>query len=226
MLKPPLTVEIGAFDARFSAEMRRRGIKPIAFEANPASFGLFRHMVDREIEYLHLAVTDHVGTVAFQIQTSVGGEPVSRRRGDNSLLRRSATDVEYEEVQVPCTSLDAFFHDRGLQEAEFSAWIDVEGAVREVLLGADAALARCLALMIEVEDVAMWSNQWLSWQVFGHLLERGFVPVARDFEYPHQFNTVLLRNDVFRRAEVRDALERYFVRVAGGGRSKKPDDNP
>ena len=110
-IRPDLTVEIGAFNATFSVEMRRRGIRAIAFEANPYNYEHFRknsNLVNIGVEYLHMAISNWDGHIDFHVQKIVEGEPVSSIRGNNSLMIRNQDGVEYEQVSVPCASLASF----------------------------------------------------------------------------------------------------------------------
>lgn len=219
--RPDLTIEVGAFEARFSATMRGRGIRAIAFEANPYNYAFFRGtpaLTESGVEYLHAAVGNRTGTATFRIQHSINGELVSPVRGNNSIFTRSDNTVEYKTVEVAAITLDEFFRTHGLLGQTFSAWIDVEGGAYEVLEGARNAMQTCVTAMVEVEDYPYWVGQKLFADVMSAFMDRNFVPVARDFEYDHQYNLVFVRRDLLQRPEVRQELTLYHVRSGRGTR--------
>jgi hypothetical protein len=72
------------------------------------------------------------------------------------------------------------------------AWIDVEGAVDQVLPGSRGLLERAAAVFIEVESESTWEQQWLDVDVARYFDELGKVPVLRDIERPHQYNVIYL----------------------------------
>jgi FkbM family methyltransferase len=218
-LRPDLTVEIGAYEAMFSRTMRGHGIRAIAFEANPYNHQFFSddpRMREAGVEYIHSAVANRDGMTEFHVQKRINGELVDPVRGNNSLFTRTHGQVEYETVSVPVVSLASFFRQNGLVGQSFSAWIDVEGAAYDVLDGAGDMLQSCLTAMVEVEQFSYWRDQRLAHGVMDFLLSRNFIPVARDFEDPHQYNLVFIRQDVMERPEVRDALAMSYSRIGRG----------
>lgn len=214
VLRPEVTLEIGAYFSEFSQEMSRRGADAHAFEANPHTHDAFVRRLARRapaLHYHHLAISDADGEASFQIRCAPSGRP-KRRAANNSLLTREGLNVEYETVTVPASRLDSFLASNGLAEKTFSAWIDVEGALGKVTAGFGTALASCLSLIVEVEEKRFWQDQMLVQDVMAYLDGQGMVPVARDFEYRHQYNLVYLRKDVFARTEVRGVLAQYLSR--------------
>ncbi|POH34206.1 MULTISPECIES: FkbM family methyltransferase [Sinorhizobium] len=220
VLQPDNFVEAGANDAQTSLDIRRLvpSAAIFAFEANPFNHEFFSKQIDfssHRIAYQNMAVSDAVGTVSFKILRQMGEtliDPISER---NSILARSEPDTTYEEVAVPSTSLDSYF---SIAHGSFSLWIDVEGASRQVLTGADRVLAKTQSVIVEVESRAYWSHQWLYHDVCAHLMARGFVPVARDYEYKHQFNIVFLKDTIFSHPEILSELEYYQSALVGSRR--------
>jgi FkbM family methyltransferase len=194
--------------------MSRRGAEAHAFEANPHTHGAFLRRLSRRapsLHYHHLAISDADGEATFQIRLSPSGQP-KRKAANNSLLPREDPNVEYETVTVPASRLDSFLARNGLAEKSFSAWIDVEGALGKVTAGFGTALKSCLSLLVEVEEKRFWQDQMLVQDVMAYMDGQGMVPVARDFEYRHQYNLVYLRKDVFTRTDVRGVLAQYLSR--------------
>jgi FkbM family methyltransferase len=96
---------------------------------------------------LNLALSEAPGPVSFLIQRGVTG-------GQHSLLPR-AEAPDFETITVEATSLDAFFGDAC---RSCCMWMDVEGASGNVLLGAKQTLKAVQAMLIEVEDRAVWEK--------------------------------------------------------------------
>jgi FkbM family methyltransferase len=212
VLQPEVTFEIGALFAQFSQEMSRRGVEAHAFEANPYSHDSFVRRLARRapaLKYHHMAISDADGEATFQIRRAASGRP-KRKATNNSLMTRENPETSYETVTVPASRLDSFMAKNGLGGRPFSAWVDVEGALGKVTAGFGDALRSCLSLIVEVEEKRFWQDQMLVHDVMAYLDEQGMVPVARDFEYRHQYNLVYLRKDVFERTEVRMLLEQYL----------------
>lgn len=196
--QPGLFVEAGAFDATASrrAAALLPGARVIAAEANPNNHAIWTRQVDfaaQGVDYRQVALADGVSEVSF-ILRSTGDAEVAE---DNSILPLTgARQVESADaVTVPATTLDALLTEvaAGVRVA---AWVDVEGANREVLTGGATLLGRVDLIKIEVETQEMWSGQWLAVDVLENLLGHGLVPVARDAQAPTQFNLVCVSERV------------------------------
>lgn len=213
LLRPDMTLEIGAHSAPFSERMASLGFEAYAFEANPYNYKAFAERIQRRapmVKYRHMAISDVDGEVTFQVKESKGEKAVSKVSGNNSLLVRSDAAFRYESVTVPSRRLESFLREEGVEGRSFSAWIDVEGALGQVTSGFGNALKSCLSLIVEVEEVSYWKGQMLVFDVMRYFAAAGMVPVARDFESRHQYNLVYLRKDVLLRPQLRLALTRYL----------------
>lgn len=213
MLKPELTLEIGAHAAPFSRRMARMGIEAHAFEANPYNHAAFAPHLRRrapKVNYHHMAISDTDGSITFEVMASRGGKALNKVAANNSLLQRSNASLEYESVTVPSMRLDSFLTENALEGRSFSAWIDVEGALGTVAKGFGTAFRSCLSLIVEVEEITFWQGQMLYLDVMRYFSGQGLVPVARDFEAAHQYNLVYLRQDMLQRPAVRLALAGHF----------------
>ena len=190
--------EVGANSAKFSIEVREEGLveKCVAFEANPYNYDIFTRAYNYEalgIKYLNLAVSDSDGTIQFQLMRNNPEGEVPYAIGNNSILKREETNITYEECSVRSVRLDSFC----VEDASAKAlWIDVEGAQASVLSGATETIQKTKAIFIEVEELQYWQKQWLVSDVTKFLENLGFVPVARDFEYSHQYNIIFVRKDL------------------------------
>lgn len=225
-IRPKTFIEFGAFDAGFSRKIREMHplSKVIAFEANPYNYQHFTREVDfrsQNIEYHHLAVSDRDNTtMSFQIQRKRSGIEAPPVKGDDSLLKRNVSDphevyrdIEYETVSVDTVTLDGFFAPTIFGLDDFSAWIDVEGALRPALSGASRTLAATRSILVEVEEKPFWSGQWTAGDVEDYLAKIGFEPIARDFEFEHQYNMVFVKAEVKGHYGFNQALVNYYEKI-------------
>ena len=218
-LKPKCFVEVGAFQADASVNVRTRdkSISAIALEANPHNYAAFKDspkFSELGIDYRHLAASDRTGTVEFYIRNKFQGVERPLVSTDNSILPRSGTDAEYVIARVPSVALADMLGSNEFLATDFCLWIDVEGASREVLTGAAGVLDRVNVVFIEVEEFSYWSNQWLADDVVRFMLDHNFIPVARDFEYVNQYNIVFIKENLIRHFRYSSEMGLYFSRIA------------
>ena len=211
ILQPHSFIEAGAKTGETS--LRARSLCPdarvVAFEANPYNYSRyaeqFRHD-EKSVEYVHSALAAEPGQITFNIISKRDGVEVTPYTGQNSILERVSTGVEYESVTVPATTLDSYFTDAG----RTAMWVDVEGASKQVVAGGERLLATTDVMLIELEDEPKWKEQWNSTEALVHLFGHGLTPVARDFEYRTQHNVLLLSDRAMADSEVLVNLEYYF----------------
>ncbi len=209
-VRPPLVLELGAFSARFSRVSRKDlpQTRFHAFEANPYNFEAFRADVEGDgVSYHHLAIGAEVKDAVLKIARRNGCDPVDPVRANNS-LRVKAKDIEYEDAPVRMVTVDHFVRDQGLQDLACALWIDLEGCCHEALEGARETLERASMVFVELEDEPMWVGQKTAPDVMRLLMQAGFAPVARDFEFPSQYNVIFMRPETFRSAPVQIELSR------------------
>ncbi len=214
--KPKYFFEIGAFDAKFSRETKLKipECNFCAFEANPYNFDLFKNSVERDgVNYIHSAIGSYTGEVEFNLQNNINGQNINMVRGNNSILKRMQSNVDYTEVIVPINTIDGLFSDAILPNETLAMWIDVEGYAHEVLHGAIESLVKTTMVFIEVEDFSYWKKQKLAIDVIELMMSNGFMPVARDFEYEGQYNLIFLKRPVFQMPEVQEELIKYYSKV-------------
>lgn len=212
-LKPDYFFEIGAFNAEFS-----RRIKPLlpdtkifAFEANPYNYKKFESLVSNAgVEYIHSAISNEVGTVTFNLQQSIDGVRVDPIRGNNSLLERNQEAVDYEKITVPCDTVDNRFSTLIEPGDTIAMWIDVEGMAYQVFDGADSILSHTKIILVELEDRDYWENQHLSTDIIERLYHKGFLPIARDFEWVGQYNVIFVHNDLLGSYQFKELLAQYY----------------
>jgi len=216
VLQPDTFIEAGAKTGETSLRARETCPKAriVAFEANPFNYekysATFRHE-QRKVDYINAALSDQPGPVTFNIVTARCGASVDRVTGINSILERVDATVEYEPVTVDATTIDIHFQAPG----RTIMWVDVEGASRQVLTGANRTLATTDVILVELEDKAAWKGQWSASEAIVHLMQRGFVPVARDFEFRTQHNVLFLSDQALAHPEIKATLESYFSELGG-----------
>ncbi|MCC1481530.1 FkbM family methyltransferase [Roseibaca sp. Y0-43] len=205
---PDLFIEAGAHDGAGSRRARKLLPKArvIACEANPHNHARFAKAHDFDalnVEYRLTALSDADGPITFKVLTADQHSRQGVHSGRSSLMLRDDPKAEYESVTVPGLRLDSLAQD-GTRAA---LWVDVEGAAQKVLAGADALLDKTALMMIEVESAPFWQGQWLVHDVMAHLMDKGLVPVARDFERKHQFNILFLSPQAMTLPDVLPVLE-------------------
>ena len=93
-------------------------------------------------------------------------------------------------------------------------WVDVEGATREVLTGADGFLANVDLVLVEVEEIPIWSaGQWLRTDVSEYLATHGLEPIARDQQSRYQFNVLFVSRQRLDDPALQSAFERWRQRL-------------
>ena len=189
-------VEAGAFEASISMMVKSKlpNCNVYAFEANPDNYNHFKENLSR-VNYIQLAISDHVGKVIFKQQAlGANGMVFSKIRGNNGLkLRTLDKETQYNDIEVPCTTLNDFFGDKLNEKDIVGMWVDLEGTAYEAFTAATKILDRVSFLKVEVEDKQYWEDQKLSQDVVNFLSLHGMVPVIRDFEA----RTVLQYNILF-----------------------------
>ena len=89
-------------------------------------------------------------------------------------------------------TLDGFLGDAA--DSDNAMWIDVEGALANVLNGAKRTLRNCQALYLEAKSEPRWEGQMIDAEVISHLANYGLKPVVRDIQREWgQYNVVLMR---------------------------------
>jgi FkbM family methyltransferase len=201
-LQANVILEIGAYEASFSKDMG--AILPdariIAFEANPFVFDKFKTRVPSSVTYLNQAVGADTSPRTLWIPRTIpareGQTSLPNVNSTSSLRSRAADGVTYEQVECECTTVDTILG-ATKQQKTTALWIDAEGAVGDILLGARVSLSRdVVALFIEVENKSAWAGQWLAEDVQNHLEAKGFTSFARDCETKWQYNEIFVRDSL------------------------------
>ena len=218
IIKAPLFVEAGAFAADASREYRKRNAdaRIVAFEANPFSFKHWTEKIKYEkvgVEYLNLALSDSSEPVTFNIPNKLDGKNTSLVTGRSSILERTDEKWEYEKLEIPAVTLDGFFKHNYQKNI---IWMDVEGAAQQVLKGGFNFLRNTKMILIEVEEIAFWKDQWLVEDVIRYFDKVGLRLIARDFESPsrRQYNLLFCSQDIEEQHFFKIRLLNYYNRAA------------
>ena len=184
-------VEAGAKEASASLRAIESGFsRVVAFEANPYTHQRFASVVSAAgVDYRHVALSERAGDVTFLVRRNDDGSPIAD--GQGSLLVRPDHEPGYEAVTVSAVTLD---DEVGGGDGRVAMWVDVEGAVAEVLGGGSRVLERTDVMIVEVEAVERWVGQrWLASDVIERLEQSGLSPVGRDMQSRWQFNILFVR---------------------------------
>lgn len=184
-IKPDVFCEIGAYEASASKELSDiENISIFAYEANKYIYEMYRNDKGlKNVNYKNLAISNTIGKVNFYIMKDYV------KSGANSLLKRNTetySNLEYELTEVDSFTLDSL-HSKD-KEKSYVIWIDVEGCGLQVLEGSKEILKNTKLILIEVENIQHWEDQKMDKEIISFLESYGFKIVARDQEYPNQYN--------------------------------------
>ncbi len=204
LVKPKVSFEIGAYDAEFSINLRKRmkDIKIYAFEASKDNFEHFtraRNFHNKNIKYLNLALSDKTGDIDFFMQDKNldTNEMYTKIIPNNSLHKRKEENIQYQQIRISSETLENFALSEKIDKESNSMWIDVEGSNKEVLKGASNILEFSELIYIEVEDKKFWENQWLSEDVIKFMKNYDLIPIAKDFEdFLGQYNLIFIKEEL------------------------------
>lgn len=196
LVQPQTTMEVGAFEADFSRRMKKRfpTAEVLAFEANPRVYEQYAEAASSNgVDYRHLAIGAEAGTAHIHIPIHIGDRdmPFVNRMGSLNVIQMQNSEVV--SVEVPTQRLDDVC--RNISPGPAVLWIDVEGAIDQVLAGAHQTLSRCTMLFCELELSQVWSGQLLSGEIRSALADSGFLPVARDCQKAFQYNAIFMRSE-------------------------------
>lgn len=154
------------------------------------------------------------------ITTKKGDIHLSQSNLTSSLRARSGQNTVNEQVVCECTTIDSVM-ELNQWESPSAIWVDVEGAVSDVIFGAHFALQKNIALIfVEVEERAAWTGQWLASDVTEYLLTKNFIQIARDCETVWQFNKIFI-NKKYLNPSVLTHISSYVDYLVGSASIKK-----
>lgn len=186
-------IEIGAHHAEASVRFVQdhTGRRAFAYEANPAVCAEAAKMHEgKPIHFFNVALGEQDGSASFFV-------PVAEHlKIWASLKQRNIKPVEQVEITVPMQTLETAMAQAGAGRS--AIWIDVEGAQLEIFrAGKDFLETSVDAIYVELYDKKMFENSATSIEVLAFLIDRGFVPVARDNQFPNAYNLVAVHRRVY-----------------------------
>lgn len=212
-------IEVGAHRAETSHRFARGQPDGVA-HAYEASRVVFERFVDEvrpdNMRYLHEAVGSEAGTARLLV-------PVDERLLQWGSTMRRAGNVATREESVPMITLDeaaARLPAPTSDRRDLALWIDVEGAVADVLAGGTRMLGeRCGLVFVELYDGEPYEGATNALDVLAHMLDRGFVPLARDNQFRDGWNLVLAHESAY--VEARETIAGWMYAQAGFARQNR-----
>jgi len=183
-------VEVGANKGEISKSFCEASTERSAwaFEANPFVFSNFTAVnVPANMKVYNLGMGSGIEKT-MKLKVPIRNR--SRNSGNGSFLEQVEHN-DYQTFEVIMSTID-----KALQENQyrgnFALWIDVEGFTLDVLLGASNALEskQVIFIFLEMESRALWKSGANSKVIDEYLKKFGYRRLARDFEYPGQFNCI------------------------------------
>ena len=194
--QPQVVLDVGAWDGRLARACVAAAPDAAvhAFEANPYVYAKKSpKLAGTGVDYHHLAVGAEVGEATFSVVRHFKGKDASPKSGSNSMRRRLLHNVEYEDFQVPMTTIDAFAAEHDLLGRSCALWMDLEGCAFEGLTGARRMLETTLVVMVEVEARQLWVGQKTADDVEALLNSLAFTQIGRDEQFGDQYNVLFAR---------------------------------
>lgn len=186
-------VEIGAFDGSVSRQAESLGISNcLAFEANPFTHSKFKSdFSDSQVKYLNLGIADNKGTSKIKIP-----KHSSEMELPNSSFLVREEGSEYTEVEIQTIPIDSILDYLAKPLNCGAAWIDVEGYTYNLIKADNLFFDKINLLFLEVEDFPYWKDQKLAVDIIQALIEKGFVPLLRDYEGRGQYNIIFIKAEL------------------------------
>jgi FkbM family methyltransferase len=186
VIKPDISIEVGAHDADFSKRMIYAGIECFAFEASPYVFERYKQDL-KEINYINSAISDKNGTIKFEVQPHEDPSLV----GNNSIKNRNELN-KYSYVDVHSVTLSDYFKDSLFSKGVL--WIDAEGSSGEVLMGLGSRVKDFASIYIELELHDFWIDSWKRDDVVKYLEANGFYLFYEVPCYSGQTDAIFINN--------------------------------
>ncbi|EEB86516.1 methyltransferase, FkbM family [Roseobacter sp. GAI101] len=216
-------LELGAHRAATSKRFvkAKAGRKAVAIEANPFNVAKFGPLAEEAgVLYLNYALNDRTGPLDLVLSDSDQDRKRGHTKTSNSILR-NLDFGRTKNVEVPGITFDDLEHDPAfkdylpsLADARPALWIDVEGALSQLLAGAHTALPKCLFAMAEVERVERFEGQKTVSHVARQFADLGFFPFLRDSEYmPTQHNVIFVNGALVTPDKIQSVKETFVKNI-------------
>lgn len=152
-----------------------------AFEMDSRNFDRHLNKVkdrfkdDPSVVINQIAIGDTVGEVKATLSTDTYwghlDTGASSIKGIASDMYRVFPWIRFDEtVSVPITTLDQYCEDNGIKDIDL-IWADIQGAEREMVLGAQRILNKTRFMVLEVHSDAIYENSFTKPQQFLEILQ-------------------------------------------------------
>ena len=200
ILRPQTSLEVGAYDGWYSKKMRN--INPtcevIAFEGNPNVIESFKESY-HGIDLRNLAISDKTGEIDFFMGGGMDG---------SNGIKQHREWIGRKPIKVPSSTLDIQAEGKN----HIAIWMDVEGANKEVLVGAKNILKNVDSMLIEVETTDYWEDQWVKDDVVEYLDAYNLVPLAEEGQYDSCSNMIFIRKELINK-EIKQLFRNFFTKT-------------
>jgi FkbM family methyltransferase len=168
-------LDVGANNGQWALRVRDGGFREniISFEPTSAYEVLKKNTFrDSNWKCVNLAVSNQTGKSRIYLASN-GNLSSSILQPDEILLQGFGIEFN-ESIDVPTTTLDEYLYNSKI--GEFYLKIDVQGAEKLVLEGAENSLSKCVAVEFESSLTSLYKGESKHYDLAKWLLLRGFTP--------------------------------------------------
>lgn len=204
-------LHIGGHKGQEAAEYASFGKPVLWIEASPVMFKqLQKNLQDFPDQKAFCALLSEKSGIQarFHISNNADGASSSlfefgpKSEGEETLWPHLNLHM-VDEITLPTTKLDDLLDHNGIDPAEFNYWVlDVQGAEKLVLKGADKALEKCLAIYAEVSTTEVYKGGVLWEELAAYLDKKGFMPL---FDPAREHDDILFA----RKASIKDLFDDF-----------------
>lgn len=189
----PIIVEAGAQfgeDTRWMSEFWLAG-KIHAFEPVPSSYEQLSRHVEKcaNVQIYPIALSNMIGEVSMFL---AGGASSLLRPKESFNNDYFHSDLEHP-IRVPCTTLDQWAKDTGIQKIDF-LWLDMEGNELRMLQASPRMLKQVKLIYTEVNLQPFWEGCVQYQELKDWLESKGFTEIWKDIVPSWHGNALFISN--------------------------------
>ena len=191
--KNSIIIEAGAFDGSDTKKISTFWPKGTlhVFEPVPEIFNMLetntQHL--KNVVRYPIALANKTGDTTFYVsqKPSQPGEPFQAGSVLKPKERLKWSTIEYKKtIIVPTITLDDWVQKNNISHIDFM-WLDVQGYALHILKAAPQLLKTLKVLLVEVEFIQAYEEQYQYSDVKAWLGQHGFVEIGKDFENTKQW---------------------------------------
>jgi FkbM family methyltransferase len=171
-----LVLDVGADTGEYVQQLRRHGYagRVVSFEPLPSSFAQLHTAAagDPRWEVANLALGEHGGRATLHVAADAHSSSLHAVLPAHLAAAPQASFIDTAEVEV--RRLDTVFAEYRRDAHDIYLKMDVQGAEREVLAGASAALQHITGVQLELSLVPLYAGQALMPELLAFMNEQGF----------------------------------------------------